>query len=235
MDNIVTTQVLDELISFVDIAKKDHKVELECKLLSGKIQTKDVADRILKSIQTIAVGVQSEEHRLTIAYADGTRVIVNNSQNIHKLCVNNSFKEIPLLVERKQKYFDSTIGKRDVIDVPEASARFTLRSEQPIRKDWEGNPSDPKGHIRMIHRRSFHTSSGLFRIDFSMVKTRPMNSKQSIRDMLKSTHSYELEIEFENKETSVENKDVAADLMRITNPPFYSPYPISRDISKSLR
>jgi ribA/ribD-fused uncharacterized protein len=215
MDNIVTTQVLDELISFVDVAKKDPKVELECKLLSGKIQTKDVADRILKSIQTIAVGVQSEEHRLTIAYADGSRVIINGAQNIHKLCVNNSFKEIPLVVERKQKYFEGTLGKRDVIDVPEASARFTLRSEQPIRKDWEGNPSDSKGHIRMIHRRSFHTSSGLFRIDFSMVKTRPMNSKQSIRDMLKSSHSYELEIEFENKETQVENKDIANDLLRI--------------------
>ena len=46
MDNIVTTQVLDDIKSFVDIAKKDPKAELECKLLSGKIQTKDVADRI---------------------------------------------------------------------------------------------------------------------------------------------------------------------------------------------
>lgn len=215
MDSIVTTQVLDEVISFVDIAKKDPKAELECKLLSGKIQTKDVADRILKSIQTLAVGLQTEEHRLSIAYADGNRVIIKEAGNIHKLCVNNSFKEIPLEVERKQKYFEGNLGKRDMIDAPEASARFTLRSEQVLRRDWEGNPSDPKGHIRMIHRKSFHTAANLFRIDFSMVKSRPMNSKQSIRDMLKQAHSYELEIEFENKASPIDNKLIVEDLLKI--------------------
>lgn len=215
MDSIVTTQVIDEVVSFVDIAKKDPKAELECKLLSGKIQTKDVADRILKSIQTLAVGVQTEEHRLSIAYADGNRVVIKEAGNIHKLCVNNSFKEIPLEVERKQKYFEGNLGKRDMVDVPEASARFTLRSEQVIRKDWEGNPSDPKGHIRMIHRRSFNTASNLFRIDFSMVKSRPMNSKQNIRDMLKQPHLYELEIEFVNKASHIDNKLIVDDLLKI--------------------
>ena len=215
MDNIVTTQVLDDIKSFVDIAKKDPKAELECKLLSGKIQTKDVADRILKAIQTLSIGAQTEEHRLSIAYADGSRVIVKDTQNIHKLCVSNSFKELPLEVERKQKYFEGTLGKKDAIDVPEASAKFTLRSEQIIRKDWEGNPSDPKGHIRLIHRKSYMTPSELFRIDFSMVKTRPMNSKQSIRDMLKQPHTYELEIEFHCKESTLDNKLISDDLIRL--------------------
>ena len=215
MDSIVTTQVIDEIVSFVDIAKKDPKAELECKLLSGKIQIKDVADRILKSVQMLAVGIETEEHRMTISYADGNRVIVKDALNIHKLCVNNSFKEIPLEVERKQKYFEGNLGKRDMIDVPEASARFTLRSEQKIRNDWEGNPSDPKGHIRMIHRRSFTTASNLFRIDFSMVKSRPMNSKQNIRDTLKQSHTYELEIEFENKTTKIDNKLIVNDLLNI--------------------
>jgi hypothetical protein len=102
-----------------------------------------------------------------------------------------------------------------MIDVPEASARFTLRSEQKIRNDWEGNPSDPKGHIRMIHRRSFTTASNLFRIDFSMVKSRPMNSKQNIRDTLKQSHTYELEIEFENKTSKIDNKLIVNDLLNI--------------------
>jgi len=215
MDNIITTQVASELVSFVDIAKRDSKAELECKLLSGKIQTKDVADRILRSIQTLSIGSQIEEHRLSISYGDGIRVIIDGAQNIHKLCINNSFKEIPLEVEKKQRYFEGSIGKKDIIDVAEASARFTLRSEQPLRKDWEGNPSDPKGHIRMIHRRSFITPSELFRIDFSMTKTRPMNSKQSIRDMLKQTHTYELEIEFYNKASAIDNKLIVDDLFKI--------------------
>jgi len=215
MDNIITTQVVSELVSFVDIAKRDSKAELECKLLSGKIQTKDTADRMLRAIQTLSIGPQLEEHRLSIAYADGIRVTISGSQNIHKLCLNNSFKEIPLEVERKQKYFEGSLGKKDAIDVPEASAKFTLRSEQPLRKDWEGNPSDPKGHIRMIHRKSFMTPSELFRIDFSMTKTRQMNSKQSIRDMLKQTHSYELEIEFFNKTSTIDSKLIVDDLLKI--------------------
>jgi hypothetical protein len=102
-----------------------------------------------------------------------------------------------------------------VVDVPEASARFTLRSEQLLRKDWEGNPSDPKGHIRLVNRKSFHTASQLFRIDFSMVKTRSMNSKQNIRDMLKQQHAYELEIEFVNKKTQIESKLILQDLFQI--------------------
>jgi ribA/ribD-fused uncharacterized protein len=212
MEAIITTQVVNELSSFIDISKKDPKAEVECKLLSGKIQTKDTADRILKEIESLSIGSQTEEHRITICYPDGNRVVITDSQNIHKLCVSNSFKGIPLKVEKKVKYFD---GKKDIIDVPEASARFTLRSEELVRKDWEGNPSDPKGHIRMIHRRSFKTANDLFRIDFSMVKTRQMNSKQTLRDMLKQTHTYELEIEFVNRETKIDTSLVIKDLIEI--------------------
>jgi ribA/ribD-fused uncharacterized protein len=212
MESIVTTQVVDQLSEFINISKKDPKAEVECKLLSGKIQTKDVADRILKEIMTLAIGVQSEEHRLTIAYPDGNRVVINDVRNIQKLCLTNSFKEVPLEVQKKIKYFD---GSKDVIDSPEASARFTLRSEQIVRKDWEGNPSDPKGHIRMLHRKSFKTANELFRIDFSMVKTRPANSKKTVRDMMKQTHFYELEIEFVNRESKIDSKLIVGDLLKI--------------------
>ena len=139
MESIVTTQVVDQLSEFINLAKKDPKAEVECKLLSGKIQTKDVADRIMKEIMTLSIGVQTEEHRLSISYTDGNRVVIDGVRNIQKLCVTNAFKEIPLEVQKKIKYFD---GQKDIIDVPEASARFTLRSEQLVRKDWEGNPSD---------------------------------------------------------------------------------------------
>ena len=212
MESIVTTQVADQLSEFINLAKKDPKAEVECKLLSGKIQTKDVADRIMKEIMTLSIGVQTEEHRLSISYTDGNRVVIDGVRNIQKLCVTNAFKEIPLEVQKKIKYFD---GQKDIIDVPEASARFTLRSEQLVRKDWEGNPSDPKGHVRMLHRKSFNTSNGLFRIDFSMVKSRPSNSKKTVRDMMKQTHSYELEIEFVNRETKIDSKLIVGDLLKI--------------------
>lgn len=215
MDNIVTSQVLDELSNFVVIAKKDPNIELECKLLHGKIQTKDVSERITHSIRMLSIGAQQEETRLTIGYPDKTRVVVRGAHNIHKLCTQNSFKEIPLEVERKQQYSDGLTRKNDTINVPEACAKFTLRTEQPIRKDWEGNPNDPRGHIRIINRKSFVTVSELFRIDFSMVKSRPANSKQSIRDMLRQPPTYELEIEFLNKKIQLEPKPIVEELMNI--------------------
>ena len=204
-----------DISAFLEIAKKDPNAEFECKVLSGKIQTKDVVDRLIRAIQTISVGSQTDDTRLTIAYADGTRVVVDGSERIHAVCVSNSFKGVPLHVERKQRYFASSVGQSDVIDLSDSSARFTLRSEHMLRKDWDGNPSDPKGHIRMIQRKSFKTQSGLFRIDVSMVKTRPMNSKQTIRDMLKQPKTYELEFEFVKRDTTLSNESVLADIKQI--------------------
>jgi ribA/ribD-fused uncharacterized protein len=216
MDTIITPKVIVDLTEFIDISKKDLKAEVECKLLSGKIQTKDVADRIFGAIKTLVVGAETEEHRLTFSYSDSTRVSVEKPEYIHKLLTTNSFKEIPSInVERKQAYFDKSVGKSDIIDVPEGNARFTLRSETHLRKDWEGNPNDPKAHVRMIHRKSFKSTSELFRIDFSMIKTRSINSKQLLRDMLKQPHSYELEIEFINKETKLDSVDIVKDLINI--------------------
>ena len=209
MESIISSQVIKDVSNFLNISKKDPKAEFECKVLSGKIQTKDIADRLLKTLKSLSVGIQSEDNYITISYSDGNRVIINEAQNIQKLCVSNSFKNIPLKVEKKVNYFN---GKQDIIDVPDSSIRFTLKSEDLVRKDWEGNPSDPKGHIRLIKRISFKTPNELFRIDFSTVKTRQMNQKKSIRDMLKHNHSYELEIEFINKNTKIENDVIVKEL-----------------------
>jgi len=214
MESLITPQVLESLVEFLDIAKRDPKAEVECKLLSGKIQVKDVADRILKSVESISIGKPAEENRVTISYPDSNRVSIIGPQNIQKLCVSNSFRGIPLTVERKQRYYDGTVGKKDVVDVPDANVRFTMRSETHIRKDWEGNPSDTRAHIRIMNRKSFKTQDGLFQIDFSMVKTRSVNSRKTIRDLLKEPSFYELEIEFINRETKLEAKVVAHELLK---------------------
>lgn len=215
MESLITPPVLDSLIEFLDISKRDSKAEVECKLLSGKIQVKDVADRIMKAVESISIGQPVEENRVTLSYPDSNRVSIVGPQNIQKLCVSNSFRGIPLNVERKKRYFEGTIGKRDVLDVPDANVRFTLRSETPVRKDWEGNPSDTRAHIRIMNRKSFKTQDGLFQIDFSMVKTRPMNSRKNIRDLLKEPSFYELEIEFVNHETKLDSKVVASELFKV--------------------
>ena len=213
MDSIISTKNVDDIISFISLAKNDPNIEVECKLLAGKIRIKDTADRILGALQTLAIGVKSDEHRLTISYNDGVRVVVEGFQNIYDVCVKNSFKGIPLDVEKKQKHTNE--NKQSEIEIPEASARVTLRTEQKLRKDWEADPSDPKGYIRIINRKSFCTANDLFRIDFSMVKTRPSNYKQKIKDVLKQQHTYELEIEFNNKKTTTDNAFIAKELVKL--------------------
>ena len=215
MESIITKPVIVGLTQFIDISKKDPKAEFECKLLCGKIQTKDVADRLLKTIQTLSIGSMSEEHRMTFCYPDSTRVNVYDPQNILKLVSSNSFRGMPVDVERKQRYYDGTTGKADMYDAPEVSSRFTLRSETKIRKDWEGNPNDPKAHVRMIHRKSYKTASELFRIDFSVIKSRGVNVKYNLKTMLKQPVSYELEIEFVGKDSKISSELIVGDLLKI--------------------
>jgi ribA/ribD-fused uncharacterized protein len=214
MEGIVTMSVIENIAEFIKTAKKDPKAEFECKLLAGKIRLKNEADRIINAISTLSIGAVNEENRLTISYPDSTRVTVNGAQNIQKICVSNSFRGIELNVEKKDRYF---AGKNDVLDIPEANLRFTLSSETPLRKDWEGNPSDPKGFVRLLNRKSFKTADELFQIDFSMVKSRPSNSRMTLREVLQQPHTYELEIEFLKRDTQVDAKLVAQELLRIAD------------------
>jgi ribA/ribD-fused uncharacterized protein len=215
METFVTPEVIQQITDFIEISKKDSKAEVECKLLSNKIQTKDVADRILKAIQTLSIGGVVEETRLTLSYPDNVRVNVLTPPLVHKVCVQGSFKDVPLVVEIKKPYYEKGSVKKDIIDITEANTRFSLRSEKEVRRDWDGSPNDPKAHLRVINRKSFKTPNELFRIDFSMVKTRSMNSKQSIKDALKQQPSYELEIEFVNKKSEIENLVIVKEYLKI--------------------
>ena len=211
--DIISKEIIGSIGEFVAVAKKDHKAELECKLLSDKIQTKDVADRLIKTIQGLSVGTIVETHTMTFSYPDKTRVNVMETGNIFKLVSTASFKDLPLSVERKEPYYNGT--KRDTVEAAEVSSKFTLRKETQIRKDWQGDPNDPKAHVRLIHRRSFKTVTELFRIDFSMIKSRGVNVKQSLKTMLKQQPKYELEIEFVNQETKMEPEVVVKVILTI--------------------
>ena len=221
-------KVLDE---FLNIAKRDPKAEVECKLLSGKIQTKDVVDRIITAVQSLSIGPPSEDQYLTISYPGDTRVVVRGLHPIQKVCSNNSYREVPLEVERKERYYD---GKRDVLDVSELNARFTLRRETPVKKDYDGNPSDPKAFFRLIHRRSYITQGGLFQIDVSMVKSKDREGRvKTVRDVLKQPHTYELEIEFIGEKTKLETKVVVQELLQIVSTLLKAYYQTSFLLSQS--
>ena len=215
MEGLTSTEDINTLKEFIDISKKDAKAELECKLLAKRIVTKDVADRMLEAVKRLSIGAPMEENRMILSYPDNIRVNVVTPQLIHKVCVQGSFKDVPVLVERKQPYFEKGLGKKDVIDMTEVNTRFSLRMEKEIRKDWEGTPNDPRAHLRIMNRKSYKTANQLFRIDFSLVKTRPMNSKQLVKDALKEEGEFELEIEFIDKKTEVASPAIVKEYFKV--------------------
>jgi ribA/ribD-fused uncharacterized protein len=202
MEALIAADVRVNVQQLVSIAASDKKAELEVKVLAGCIHTKDEADRIVKAIEEITVGGFTEEHRATFSYVDGLRVNVEGADNIFKVCSTGSFRGIPLFVERKRKYFDvpgGVSGVSDMIDLPDLKLRFTLRHEEPLRKDFSGSPMDPKNHVRILSRKSWKTADGMLKIDMSLTKTKTKNHK-TFADVLKQTPSFELEVEVVNKE-----------------------------------
>jgi ribA/ribD-fused uncharacterized protein len=202
------------LDGFLNIAKRDSKAELECKLLAGKIKTKKVADRILTAITSLSIGPPVESAMLRVMYKDDIRVEVESPQYIQKICATNTFKGIPLIVQRKGPYHREGVQK-DTIDVPDVYSRFTLRMEETIRKDWDASPSGPQTEfIRLLNRRSYKTIDEFFQIDFSMVRFRK-TKQQTLRDILKEPHEYELEIEFIKRDTELKSEDIAKSLFKL--------------------
>ena len=199
MEALIPARVRGDIEQMVSIAAKDEHAELEVKVLAGQITTKDVADRIVRAIESIASRGVSEEHRATFSYSDGLRVHVTGPETILKVCQTGSFRNIPLTVERKRKYFDKTAGTGvDLIDVPDLKLRFTLRHEEPLRKDFSGAPLDPASHVRILHRKSWVTPDKAVRIDMTMVKSKTKQTK-TFADILKQTPAYELEVEILDK------------------------------------
>lgn len=221
METLIPTSVQRDIKELVSLAAGDTHAELEIKVLSGQIQTKDVADRIVKAIEALTDSGATDEHRASFAYSDGLRVSVFGPENIMKICNTSSFRNVPLSVERKRRYFDVPGGatantlNSDMIDIPDLRLRFTLRHEEPLRKDFSGSPMDPASHVRILHRKSWVTTDNLLRIDMSLVKTKQKGHK-SFADILKQTPSYELEVEVINKKAPL--PDIVAALYRTVEP-----------------
>jgi len=197
--------------TFFDVAKSDKKAELECVLLSGIIQTKNVADRIQQTIQTLTSGY-TESSILRVFYPDQIRVEVQSPHLIQKVCSTNSFKGIPLEVQKKAEYHSN---KQNKIEIPELYSRINLKTESVIREDWDASPNDPKTlGIRLMNRRSYLTKDECFKIDFSLVKSRRIKS-QTLRDILKEDPKYELEIEFVKRDTKLSSTILSEEMKRL--------------------
>lgn len=209
MEAFVTPGNRQFIAEFLKVAKRDPNVEFECKLLSGQIQTKDVADRLMRACELLSTETKDQIPYLTVSYKDKTRVTVTGVNEVHRVCMTNSFKGIPISVEKKELY-----GGRDTIDATEIGARFTLRRETHLRKDTDAKPNDPTAFIRLITRKSYKSKSGLFQIDVSMVKSRK-TTPQLVRDILKEQHSYEVEVEFIRRDTTLTEDVIVGDLLEI--------------------
>jgi ribA/ribD-fused uncharacterized protein len=218
MDTLLSSSAVASLKEFVALVKKDKHAELECKLLSNQIHTKDVADRISDSLQLYSRGAPVHEHRATFSYSDGLRVVVVGAENILKVCATGSFRGVPIDVERKRRYFEVVTaikGKSDTIDVPDAGVRVTLRHEEHLRKDFSGTPMDSASHVRVLHRKSWTSLDGIVRYDFSQSKSKTKQTK-SLAEILKQTPAYELEMEVIDRTKS--EAEIVASVIRHMTP-----------------
>jgi ribA/ribD-fused uncharacterized protein len=211
MEDIINPSIIAGIKQFIEISQKDPKAEFECKLLAGKIITKDIVDRLIATSSENSVGAVSTSDYINFQFGDN-RVTVAGCENINRLVKTRSFSKIPLLVQKKVTY--PIEGGKTTIDSPESFSKFTIRSEEDVRKDWAGSPEDPKAHVRFIHRKSYKTTNELFQIDISMVKTKPLNAKFGLANLIKEQpHTYELEIEFVNRKTKIDSNAIVADLL----------------------
>lgn len=214
MESLLSPPAKADILEMIKVAVQDKHAELELKVLSGQIQTKDVADRIVQAIESVTTGGYKDTHIARFSYPDGLRVAVTGADNIYKLATSGSFRGLPLEVERKRRYFETGAGK-DVLDVPDLKLRATLRHEEALRKDFSGAPMDPASHLRILHRKSWTTADGLLRIDMSLVKTKGKAHK-TFADVLNQPPVFELEVELKDKTAS--QKDVFASLIRTVEP-----------------
>jgi ribA/ribD-fused uncharacterized protein len=210
MESLLPAPIREAMTKMVRVASTDAHAELEVKVLAGRLQTKDEADRILEVLSDRTTGGYTETHRATFSYPDGLRVHVSTPESILKVCSSGSFRGVPLEVERKKRYSEIN-GEQDVLDIPDLKLRVTLRHEEPLRRDFSGSPMDPKSHIRILNRRSWRTSDGLLQIDMSLVKSKTKSTK-SLADILKQPPSYELELEVLDKTAKPEQ--IVTSLMR---------------------
>ena len=194
-----------DLQTLLETARKDEHAELEVKVLAGMIQTPDVAERLRKTIRERSVGEAKDTHYLRQVYPDGRRVEVEGAELIHKVCTSGSFRNLPLTVQKKRRYFENSGSGADTLDVPDQYVRYTLRHEEILRKDFSGAPGDPASYIRILHRQSWRSVEGHWQFDLSLVKSRdPKKSSQTIAEVLKNPPTYELEIELLDREAPVE-------------------------------
>ena len=215
MESLLSPAAKAELTEMVRVASQDKRAELELKVLSGQIQTKDVADRIVQAIEDMTSGGFTTTHRATFTYPDGLRVSVSGVETLFKLASTSSFRGLPLEVERKRRYYDVAGAGKDVLDIPDLKLRATLRHEEPLRKDFSGSPMDPASHLRIMNRKSWVTPDKLIRIDMALVKTKQKGHK-TFAEVLDQPPSYELEVEVLDKTAAP--KDVVPALFRAVEP-----------------
>ena len=215
MEPLLSPAVKADLAEMVRVATQDKEAELEMKVLAGQIQTKDVADRIVNAIEGITTGGFTTTNRFTQSYADGQRVTVTGIDAVYKLASTGSFRNIPLIVERKRRYFDVGKTGKDVLDIPDLKLRATLRHEKFLRKDHGGSPMDETTTCRIMNRKSWVTSDKIFQIDMSLVKTRQKGQK-TFGELLEQPAHYELEVELLDKSAAL--KDILASLYRTVEP-----------------
>ena len=216
-------EIFDKLISFIDDSKKNENYELEARFWNKNKKELINEDNFNKIFQKLTflkenngLGYKYEMKNILDIILEknnentgSIRMSINNIDDIKKYWIGTDNNSINSTFIEKEKI--------DKFDEDNYNLRFSLNNELPQNNMLNKNKnllysSNRNKVYRLKNRYSIKTDDGLFVIDMTSVKMSNGNTfKES--NTLKKVPTFEIEIEYIGKNTDIDSKTIAKNLL----------------------
>ncbi len=215
----LTKDTYNNLVSLIDNAKQNTHYELEARFWAKNLNINE--DNYTKLFQKLTftnsyngMGYKYEMKNILDIIIDknenNIRMSILEESNIKKYWLLSKTEGLnPVYIEKE---------KLDKVDDENYNIRFSLNNELPkndiLKKNIDilTNNTTEKTY-RLKNRYTIYTNDGLFVIEMSKIKTGHGNTFKT-SNTLKGKISYEIEIEYIGKDTSISSKEIADKLLQ---------------------
>jgi hypothetical protein len=221
------TEIFNKLESLIESSKENKDYEFETRFSRKQIINEDRYTKVFqkltfskdnnglgyKYVMKNILDVILDKKNVT-QDTDSIRMSIEGTDNIKKYWLNPVEQEY-LKNELKAVFIEKE--RVDTVDVDDYALRFSLKNELPKNNLLNKNKNlivsnEFEKLFRLKNRYSIITDDGLFSIDMSSVKTGIGKSfKES--NTLKEKSNYEIEIEFIDKNSKLDNKTILTKML----------------------
>ena len=221
------TEIFNKLESLIESSKDNKDYEFETRFSRKQIINEDRYTKVFqkltfskdnnglgyKYVMKNILDVILDKKNVT-QDTDSIRMSIEGTDNIKKYWLNPVEQEY-LKNELKAVFIEKE--RVDTVDVDDYALRFSLKNELPKNNLLDKNKNlitsnEFEKLFRLKNRYSIITDDGLFSIDMSSVKTGIGKSfKES--NTLKEKSNYEIEIEFIDKNSKLDNKTILTKML----------------------